>query len=371
MLITDPAALGRFSDENRVWQGIPGVAVTGGGRIFVCFYSGGIKEEIGNYAIVIKSDDGGASFSKPIAVAYPEDGFRCYDPCLWIDPLGRLWFFWARMPEHAVFCSVCEDPDADTLSWSAPRVIGHDVMMNKPTVLSTGEWLFPIAVWNSDVRTLPPEFDTPNRPYGSYAYISLDNGVTISPLGFADVPDRSFDEHMIYERGDGSLVMLVRTRYGIGRSVSLDRGRTWGPGEDSGIAGPDSRFFIGRLRSGRLLMINHVGFSGRNNLTALLSEDDGASWKYSMMLDPRSTVSYPDAQQVEDGSIFIVHDRERGGFRKSLNEALSCAREILLSRITEEDIMNGRLVSSGSFLCRIANKLGKYKGSTPDPYIRF
>ena len=36
------------------------------------------------------------------------------------------------------------------LVWSDVKYIANDVMMNKPTVLSTGEWLFPLAVWNYD-----------------------------------------------------------------------------------------------------------------------------------------------------------------------------------------------------------------------------
>ena len=145
MFYTDSDKLKKYTAEKRLWQGIPGIEVTKKGRIFLTFFSGGIKEEIGNYVVLIKSDDG-KSFSEPIAVAY-EDGRRCYDPCLWIDPLNRLWFIWAYAPEHAVYGVVCDNPDADSLEWSKVKKIGNDVMINKPTVLKNGEWLFPIAVW--------------------------------------------------------------------------------------------------------------------------------------------------------------------------------------------------------------------------------
>ena len=116
--------------------------------------------------MLIRSDDG-VNYSEPIAVAYCE-GYRCFDPCLWIDPLDRLWFTWAIAPEDAVYASVCDDPDGDELVWSEPFKIGHDVMMNKPVALSTGEWLFPLAVWNYDVRTLTPEFDSKTPEKGSF-----------------------------------------------------------------------------------------------------------------------------------------------------------------------------------------------------------
>lgn len=134
MLIVDSKQLEAFAAENRIWQGIPSVEVSNKGRIFVSFYSGETKEEIGNFSLVIYSDDG-EHFSDPIVAAYLDD-HRCYDPCLWIDPLGRLWFSWSVCPNDAVYASICNDPDAETLIWSPPFMVGHDVMMNKPIVLS-------------------------------------------------------------------------------------------------------------------------------------------------------------------------------------------------------------------------------------------
>jgi len=360
LLITKENDLQRFYAQKRIWQGISSIEVTAKGRIFVTFYSGGTKEEFGNYAMVIRSDDG-VSYSEPIAVAYRE-GYRCFDPCLWIDPLGRLWFTWAIAPEDAVYASICEDPDADTLSWSKPFQIGHDVMMNKPVVLSTGEWLFPLAVWNWDVRTLEPEYDSKTTEKGSFVYKTCDNGKTFVKLGKAEVPDRHFDEHMVVELRDGRLMMLVRTRYGIGVSYSSDRGTTWSEGVDSGLGGPSSRFFISRLKSGRLLLINHVNATRRNNLMALLSDDDGRTWNKGLMLDARSGVSYPDAKEADDGYIYITYDRDRGAYKKTMDEALACAREILVARVTEADILKGELCDPGSYLAHIASKLGDYEG---------
>ena len=58
MLITQPSELEQFSAQHRVWQGMPGIVKTKGGRIFVSFYSGNVTEDYGNYSVVIKSDDG-------------------------------------------------------------------------------------------------------------------------------------------------------------------------------------------------------------------------------------------------------------------------------------------------------------------------
>lgn len=368
MLITDKTSLKQFNSEHRVWQGIPGIARTKGGRTFISFYSGATSETYGNYAVLLKGNTDTA-FGEPIAVAKKDGNFRCFDPVLWIDPLDRLWFIWNVMPGEEVYASICADPDADELVWGEEFYIGRGVMMNKPIVLTTGEWLFPISVWKTDIYT---EFRKSclkqDEQAGSYVYKTSDNGKSFTCLGMADVRNRSFDEHMVIELKNGVLMMLVRTTYGIGVSYSYNRGKNWSVGEDSKLGGPCSRFHISRLRSGRILLINHLNFTGRNNLTALLSEDDGKTFPYSLLLDERDPVSYPDATETDDGYIYITYDRDRGCFKKSLKEAYNCAREVLTAKITEEDILNGHIVNKDSFLKNVVSKLDKLAPDDPDPY---
>ena len=367
MLITDPQQLRKYDSCHRVWQGIPGIARTKGGRTFISFYSGNVKETYGNYAVLLKSETD-TDFGEPIAAVEKPGEYRVFDPVLWIDPLDRLWFIWNVMPGEQVMASICQDPDAEVLQWGEPFQIGRGIMMNKPIVLSTGEWLFPIAIWLLDIYT---EFRKkgllPDDVAGSYVYKTSDCGRTFQRLGMANNKKRSFDEHMVYEQNNGVLKMLVRTTYGIGAAYSYDRGKSWSKGESSGLGGPCSRFFISRLRSGRLLLINHYNFKARNNLTALLSEDDGKTFPYTLLLDGRSKVSYPDAMECDDGFIYITYDRERGCFKDTLAEACADAREILTCKITEEDILAGKLVTEGSFLQNVVSKLGEFVD--PDPFI--
>ena len=364
VFITDTTALRKYYADCRLWQGIPGIAVTRGGRVFSTFFSGGIKEQLGNYCLLIYSDDGGNSFTEPIAVAYEGENYRAYDPCLWIDPMGNLWFFWARAPKHAVFAVVCCDPDAERLCWSAPRIIGHDVMLNKPTVLTNGDWLLPIAVWDASVHHVTKSKTDGNLPF---AYRSKDGGLTFERLGGATAEHRRFDEHMFLEKKDGSVDMYIRTKYGIAKSVSFDRGKTWSHAEDSGLGGPGSRFHICRLRSGRILLVNHYDFVARDHLTAMLSEDEGKTWKGFLLLDERKC-SYPDAMETENGDIYITYDRGRGSNLSNLEEVLEQPREILLAKVREEDILAGKVVTAESYLGHVINKLTVYCGADRNPY---
>lgn len=367
MVITDKNILKKYVASKCLWAGIPSIEVTKGGRTFLTFYSGGTTEQIGNYVVLVKSDDG-KIFSDPIAVCFEEE-HRCFDPCIWIDPLDRLWLTWSRCPDDGVFGAICENPDADEIVFGKEFFIGNNIMMNKPIVLSTGEWMFPIAVWDYDngIRVLPKSYDS-DMIAGSYAYVTCDEGKTFKKLGFADVKQRNFDEHMFLEMPDGKLRCFVRTIYGIGASDSYDGGLHWGEDFDTGYGGPCSRFHIRRLNSGRILLINHYNYTGRNNLTALLSEDNGKTFPYRLLLDERNNVSYPDAAIDEDGMINITYDRERGAACSCLEDALSCAREILTAKISEEDIKSGSLVNEKSYLKNVAYKLTDYAGEQKNPY---
>lgn len=340
------AVAGNDKYSSRLWQGIPGIERARNGRLWVAFYSGGEDEGPDNYVLLVTSEDDGRTWSDVRYVIDPPGSVRAYDPCLWHDPSGRLWLFWAQSytlfdGRCGVFAATCDNSGQGDLKWSAPRRIADGIMMNKPTVLSTGEWLLPIAVWACTRSRLN---ELPDESY-SNVYRSCDQGETFRKIGFADIPNRHFDEHMLVERRDGSLWMLVRAYYGIGESESWDGGKTWSKGKQSALGGPSSRFFIGRLQSGRLLLVNHYQFRGRSHLTAMLSEDDGRSWIGHLLLDERPQVSYPDAVQAEDGRIFIVYDRQR-----------KTDKEILLAVCTEDDILRGDCVSRHAALRQIVNK---------------
>lgn len=360
MLITDKNLLKNYCDKNRIWQGIPGIEVTKGGRIFSAFYTGGSDEEIGNYIVLLKSDDG-VNFSEPIAAVCKKNA-RCFDECIWIDPSGRLWLIWSVMPDNAVYGVICENPDAKELKWGEEFLIGYDVMLNKPIVLTTGEWLFPISVWGERVLSWMPEPGrrTKQNELGAFVYRTTDEGKTFEKLGKVVHPDHSYDEHMLIELKDYRIMMLTRTMSGIGVSYSYDRGETWTDPGDSGLGGGNSRFHIRRLKSGNILLV--IGGENRKELFAMISEDECKTWKHKFILDEREQVSYPDAAESDDGYIYITYDRDRGCGKKNFDEVYASAREILYAKITEADIAADQIITKGSVLKRIISKLGKYEG---------
>jgi hypothetical protein len=339
----------KYAPSTRKWQGIPGIECTDGGRLFATWYSGGEGEGPENYVLVQSRASGAAEWEAPLLVIDPPGKVRAFDPVLWIDPLQRLWLFWAQSFQWyngraGVWFIRCDAPDADRLAWTEPRRIANGVMMNKPTFTSANEWLFPCAVW----KTVEPVLPELEREAVCGVVVSWDQGETFAFQGGADVPWRSFDEHMVVEKNDGALWLLARTRYGIGQSHSSDRGVTWTHGYPAAISGPDSRFHIRRLPRGRLLLLNHYQVAKRSHLTASLSDDDGLSWTSHLLLDERETVSYPDVAISADGAIHVIYDRDRNG-----------VGDILHAKITEAEILSGSVTHEGSFTKQIINTLPK------------
>lgn len=335
----------KYGERIRNFQGCPTLAVTRGGRVYLGWYSGGVTEpHMDNYNLLIYSDDGGKSWSQPLIVI-PSSHERCVhalDIQLWVDPDGRLHVYWVQnntrpapevMPEgkpgqplvavegylfddftHSEWEMVCDDPDAAEPKFSAPRCLDIGFLRCKPLALSTGRWIN----FNYD------------QMHDRYGYsISDDSGKTYERRYGAQKLATYFDEAMAYERRDGSIRMLARTGLGrLAESISTDGGMSWSQAQLSGITSADTRFFISRTPSGRLMLVHNDHPTVRCNMTVKLSEDDGATWKYSRLLDMRDGLSYPDADFF-GGRIYLSYDRERTG-----------AKEILFALFTEEDIMD-------------------------------
>jgi hypothetical protein len=340
-----------YAPSKRLFQGIPGIERDPRtGRLWALWYCNGTEAREGpdNYTLLVTSGDDGATWSDAVVVIDPTSKVRSYDPCLWTDPAGRLWLFWAQSYEwwdgrSGTWCIVTSNPGDEHPDWTEPRRVANGIMMNKPTVLSNGEWHLPTACW----ATRDFMRDDMAAERFSNVVVSTDDGKTFQLRGGADVPERTCDEHMVVERQDGSLWMLVRCGPGIGESVSTDGGKTWSPGEMTDLPSPGSRFFIRRLKSGRLLFVSHDNMERRDNLTAWLSEDDGATWLGGLILDERLGVSYPDGIEDADGLIRVIYDRNR------VEE-----RDILIARFREADVLEGELVSPDAALRQTVSSIG-------------
>lgn len=326
---------GRFCSEKRLWQSAPSAAITDSGRIF-CVYSAdntAADETVANYSVCAYSDDGGENYKLAFYV-YHEHEVRISETLLFMSPDGVLYHFWTQSYKYfdgrgGIWCSICENPDEKVPVFGKPHRICDGFMANNPTVLKSGKWIFPASIWT--------HIKCENHPFPEYEKVSIWGSYkktkNLKYIGGIEAPIPDFTENAVFETDNGKLVMLFRTEAyagGICRTESTDEGKSWSKPEPFVISGPSSRFMVSRLPSGALLLVTHYNFIGRNNLTALISYDNGKTFPYNLLIDERDNVSYPSGNITKDGRIILAYDRER-----------TDAKEILLASFTEDDVRNG------------------------------
>lgn len=332
-----------YADTARSWQGIPGIARAANGRLWATWYSGDEGEgAIGNYALVASSGNDGKNWSKPLVIEGPK-GTKIGDPLPWVDPKGRLWIFYNQLTEKTASspvaratCAIrCDDPDKGEPAWSKPFVVAADgILFGKPLLRKEGGWLAPFFLMGN----------LSGRPETG-VLLSSDEGESWQWLGGTSIAEelRNFSEATVAQRKDGSIWTVIRTSKGLYESSSADGGKTWSEAAAMPkFEGPSTRACLTKLNSGAFLLIYHdakksaKGVYPRTRLTAWLSEDEGRTWPHQLLLDERSSVSYPDATQAPDGRIYVAYDHGR------YNPA---EKEVLVSVFREEDVKAGKWVS--------------------------
>ena len=154
-----------YDDMVRPGNMIIGIDRTPKGRLWAAWVGNG--DSPNGFFMLATSEDDGKSWSKPRLVIDPKDGAheangvkveytrRALVGNLWTDPLGRLWCFFDQSLGYfdgrcGDWYIRCDDPDAGEPKWSSPVRFADGCTLNKPTVLSNGDWLLPVALWTRD-----------------------------------------------------------------------------------------------------------------------------------------------------------------------------------------------------------------------------
>lgn len=227
--------------------------------------------------------------------------------------------------------------DDEGRTWSAPVVVDPLFAVCRTQgarVLSTGRIAAPVMAWISSYAGGDSESENNSLVY-TWIYYSDDEGRSWrrsnSELFLSFDQGRSgsfsFEEAMVEERRDGSLLLSGRTEFGRPyRSVSADGGVSWSSPDPVELAcGYTPTTLIRIPQTGDLLLVwNQVSteeiLSGlhRHRLSTAVSGDDGTTWEHFRnleSLDDRARIDPPPAApqvyRMKDYAYHQPTDRDR------------------------------------------------------------
>jgi predicted neuraminidase len=126
----------------------------------------------------------------------------------------------------------------------------------------------------------------------------------------------------LVQRKDGTLVAYGRDK-GPAKKIrvaeSKNGGQTWAKFYDLPVDNPDSSVSVVALKNGHWVLIcndlpGDDGRHGRSRLVALLSDDEGSTWKWRRVIEDSTNppdfhphAAYPSVIQGTDGLIHVVY----------------------------------------------------------------
>lgn len=311
---------------------------------------------------------GASEWSEPFVMADTPDLPDC-NPVLFIDSRGVLWLFWIAVQDNMWGGSLLKYRTSSKYADDGPpEWEWQDVIHTRPVdleecfvkVVDEG-----VEVYGNVLKSVVPDMlekvdevrqvarDKLNRRLGwmtrvppimladgrlmlglysdvfncSLAAFTGDWGRTwtfSTPIMDPDVTMLGNIQPAFAQRADGSILAFMRDN-GLPKqvrvSVSEDNGHTWGNMLLSGISNPGSSVDVEVLRNGHWVLICNDTITGRHLLTAYLSDDEGATWKWSRAIEEAEfeagNFSYPAVIQSADDTVHVTYSYKRKGVEGS------------------------------------------------------
>ena len=329
------------------------IVETPAGDLLACWFHGSGERKEDDVRIQgARKRQGASAWCEPFLMADSQDLPDC-NPVLFIDPRGTLWLFWIAVLNNQWGGSLLKFRTATQYGEDGPpRWDWQDVIHCRPKNLEEPflamvndleSWLGPVLALNKDLREeaekakaaakdklsqrlgwmtrLHPIMLSENRMMlglysdvfnGSLAAFTNDWGKTwefSEPiLGMGNI------QPSFVRKRDGTIVAMMRDN-GLPKHIriadSTDGGMTWSKVRTLEIPNPGSSLECIPLKSGNWVLVCNDTTEGRHILTAYLSDDEGATWKWKRSLEhfekDVGSASYPSVIQAADGSIHCTY----------------------------------------------------------------
>lgn len=276
------------------------------------------------------------------------------NPVLYVDPDDELWLFWIAVPANRWEDSILRfRKSRDYEGDGPPKWYWQDLMILKPgekfvaaLEKSFAEMGNPPGYGErapqvkADILEMANNLSLRQRGWMTRTHlIQLPSGRIILPLysdGYmlglmaisddgaktwrasSPIPGLGLNQPSVERKKDGTLVAYMRDEgprpKRILYSESKDEGETWSTAVDLEIPNPNSSLEILALKDGRWVMVYNDTERGRHQLALSLSDDEGATWKWTRYLEKTETGSYhyPFIYQGSDGLIHISYTYQAG-----------------------------------------------------------
>ncbi|MSR59440.1 MAG: neuraminidase (sialidase)-like protein [Planctomycetaceae bacterium] len=334
------------------------VVETPGGDLLVCWYQGSGERRADDVVIQGARLRKGSRDWSPRFLLADAPGFPDTNPCLVVDPRGKLWLFWQTIIAnewHTALCryKVASDYNAD----GPPHWEQTDDLILKP-----GPEFAEIVAKQCDVDLaqldqLPAEFKARGGEYladrrkhaadkyfirmgwmtrahpliyeGKRLIVPLySDGFDFSIMALSDDWGQTWSasrplvslggvQPSLATRKDGTLVALMRDNgpppKRLLQSESKDGGMSWSAVVDTEILNPGAGSEVITLKNGRWLLVNNDTEKGRHRLLLSLSDDEGVTWKWNRYLeksepdDDATHAAYPSIFEARDGTLHATY----------------------------------------------------------------
>lgn len=306
-------------------------------------------------------------WSEPFVMADTPNLPDC-NPVLFIDPRGTLWLFWVAIQNNEWGSALLKYRTSEDYAGDGPpRWKWQDVIHTRPVNLETSF----LALIETAEKSLGPLIDSipniremieegrraaqdklscrlgwmtrvhPIMSSGNRIMLGLYSDVfNCSVAAFTEdwganwsfsqpIMDPEFKllgniQPSFVKKANGEIMAFMRDN-GLPKfvrtSISKDDGLTWSPLGMLGIRNPGSSVECIALKNGHWVLVGNDTTDGRHILSAYLSDDEGATWKWSRRLEdyPKDggSFSYPSVIQAADGAIHCTYSYSGAGIQGS------------------------------------------------------
>lgn len=322
------------------------------GSLISFIYTGGPCEpDPSNVAALIRSEDDGATWSKP-QVPFQHPIRSTWGTEIFTDTprpfcVFQSYDFATMFKDMNTFISYTDDSGR---TWTPPeniRGVPANVVVRQCKKLSDGTLLAPVY-W----QEIHGDWDSVNRVariatdkwlFASGVLRSTDHGKTFSLHGYHKVDGGLLWEPEAVELENGHILMFMRHGAFLKKTESFDGGCTWTPVVDSSIPNADTKFVIYKVRD-RIVLINNICPNGkvqRSKLEMWVSDDLCRSWRLKLPLAELTSLPGPDAgwtTQYPYPQVAYPH-----GFADDEKEllylAIDCITEFFLVKVPYADLL--------------------------------